>query len=293
MADSWPCAQRTLEILNILSKQWKIDLPEEASAIFARFHTKFGHYTEKSSKDSPAMINDRKPIMNQPGPQLMPVLPQQPPNSMPTFPMGKPGGSYWNQPSQSSTLPRPLNLQPQQQMQQMQQRQSFAQPMLPPQSAQDLFPHLQPTSTHSSPSIPAALPKSNSIDSGLPQRGQHPLQYTQTQQQQSQQQPQDTGSGVPTGSSGYAPSPGDMFGGVEQLLRDVGGGPGEWMVRDQSALAWGFGNWDLAQGDPDGWLGTAGEGMNGNGQLSGQGQGQLDDMEGLDGMEWNNGWVPQ
>ncbi|KAF2227106.1 fungal-specific transcription factor domain-containing protein [Elsinoe ampelina] len=297
IAECWPCAQRTLAILDTLSKQWKIDLPEEASTVLIRCNTKFGPYSEKPNKNSPALRNDRKPALTQTTAQPMSVLPQQPSARMQNqLPIGNTADTYWNQHGQSATLPRPLNLQPQHQFQQPPQRQQFIQPMAPPQSAQDLFPSLHPASTHSSPAIPAALTKSNSIDSGQPHRGQHPFQHTQDRQQyHQQQQQQDTGSGVPTGSSGHAPSAGDMFGGVEQLLRDVGGGPGEWMVRDQSALAWGFGNWDLSRNDPDGWLGSAGNVLNGNGNTMGQGDhGQdLEGMDHLGSMDWNEDWAPQ
>ena len=36
MADGWPCARRALVIMRILSKRWKIDLPDEAVVILAR-----------------------------------------------------------------------------------------------------------------------------------------------------------------------------------------------------------------------------------------------------------------
>lgn len=36
MADGWPCARRALVIIRILSKRWKIDLPDEAVVILAR-----------------------------------------------------------------------------------------------------------------------------------------------------------------------------------------------------------------------------------------------------------------
>ncbi|PSK59276.1 hypothetical protein B9Z65_3600 [Elsinoe australis] len=300
IAESWPCARRTLAILSTLGRQWKIEMPEEASAVLARCKTKFDPYLEKQTNTSPAL---KKPVISQPMPRPMQVLPQQPHQPLqPQYHTGKPTTAYWNQQSQLSSLPRPSNLQPQQpQHQSHTQHQPMLQ-NLPPQSASELHSTFHPTSTHTSPSIPAALVRPNSIDSGQPQRGQHPLQQSQIRQQHPVPQ-QDPGSGIPTSSSGHAPSPGDMFGGVEQLLRDVGGGAGEWMLRDQSALVWGFGNWDLGQSDPDGWLGQNGMdpmvGMNSNDVVGGsgrrpeqgQGQGQGQGMNGIEGMEGWGGWM--
>ncbi|PNS18354.1 Cutinase transcription factor 1 alpha [Sphaceloma murrayae] len=278
IAESWLCARRTLTILSTLSRQWKIDLPEEASAVLARCETKFGPYLEKANNSSPAMKNLPKAVTAQPAPMPMPVLPQHSNNQLqPQFLTGNFSTTYWMQQQHAAPLPHPLNMQPQPRQQTVQPRplQNFN---LPPQSAQDLHPTFHPPSTHTSPSIPAALPKSNSMDSGQPPRGHHPLQNSQAHTTTHQQRQPD--SGVPTGSSCGQPSPGDMFGGVDQLLRDVGGGAGEWMLRDQSALAWGFGNWDLGG---DEWLAGV-EGSNGG---TGQGQGPGTGIQGLDGWkEW-------
>lgn len=54
------------------------------------------------------------------------------------------------------------------------------------------------------------------------------------------------------GSSGpgrTAPSPSDMFGGVEQLLRDST----DWAFRDQAQMAAGFGNWNQVEVDSSPW----------------------------------------
>jgi hypothetical protein len=41
ISDSWLCARRTLAILSVLARQWKVDLPEEAAAVFERTDIKF------------------------------------------------------------------------------------------------------------------------------------------------------------------------------------------------------------------------------------------------------------
>lgn len=45
IAEDWLCARRTLSILSVLARKWKIDLPEEASTVFSRTDTKFGHFS--------------------------------------------------------------------------------------------------------------------------------------------------------------------------------------------------------------------------------------------------------
>ncbi len=45
IAEDWLCARRTLSILSVLARKWKIDLPEEASAVFARTDAKFGFFS--------------------------------------------------------------------------------------------------------------------------------------------------------------------------------------------------------------------------------------------------------
>lgn len=44
IAESWPCAHRTLRILDILARKWNVDLPNEARIILKRTHAKFGSW---------------------------------------------------------------------------------------------------------------------------------------------------------------------------------------------------------------------------------------------------------
>lgn len=56
IAEGWLCARRTLGILNVLSRKWRVDLPQEAAAVLARTEAKFGPYTisPKSSLSAPS-----------------------------------------------------------------------------------------------------------------------------------------------------------------------------------------------------------------------------------------------
>ena len=62
IADSWLCARRTLNILGVLVRKWKIQLPEEASVILSRTEAKFGSigpydaHSPRSDTNSPQTI---------------------------------------------------------------------------------------------------------------------------------------------------------------------------------------------------------------------------------------------
>ena len=49
IAEGWLCARRTLGILSVLAKRWKVELPEEAAAVLARTDEKFGPWNEIST----------------------------------------------------------------------------------------------------------------------------------------------------------------------------------------------------------------------------------------------------
>ena len=42
IAEGWLCARRTLSMLSMLTRRWKIEIPEEAAIVFARTDAKFG-----------------------------------------------------------------------------------------------------------------------------------------------------------------------------------------------------------------------------------------------------------
>jgi hypothetical protein len=76
IAESWLCARRTLAILSTLSRQWKVDLPDEAVSVFARTDVKFADWsqeihaqTPRSSISSPAMSPPPRAVI-QPSPNF-------------------------------------------------------------------------------------------------------------------------------------------------------------------------------------------------------------------------------
>lgn len=44
IAEDWPCARRTLSIISVLGRKWKVELPEEAAAILQRADERFGSF---------------------------------------------------------------------------------------------------------------------------------------------------------------------------------------------------------------------------------------------------------
>jgi hypothetical protein len=54
IAESWLCARRTLAILSVLSRQWKVELPEEAAAVLARTDAKFSAWSHDIKNRDPA-----------------------------------------------------------------------------------------------------------------------------------------------------------------------------------------------------------------------------------------------
>jgi hypothetical protein len=53
VAEDWPCARRTLCILSVLARKWKVELPDEASAVLLRADETYGTY---STSDVPSPV---------------------------------------------------------------------------------------------------------------------------------------------------------------------------------------------------------------------------------------------
>ncbi|KAF2459190.1 fungal-specific transcription factor domain-containing protein, partial [Lineolata rhizophorae] len=53
IAEGWLCARRTLCILSLLARKWRVDLPEEAATVLARTDAKFGPSYQESIQARP------------------------------------------------------------------------------------------------------------------------------------------------------------------------------------------------------------------------------------------------
>ncbi|KAI9800274.1 MAG: hypothetical protein M1833_003388 [Piccolia ochrophora] len=80
IAESWLVARRTLGVLRALVKRWKIDLPEEAAAVFERTEAKYGSSFDDassqrtSSASPPALANIALPLHQNQGPNTPPTV---------------------------------------------------------------------------------------------------------------------------------------------------------------------------------------------------------------------------
>jgi hypothetical protein len=194
IAEGWICARRTLGILSVLAKRWKIELPEEADAVLKRTDSKFGPWSEvhtpKPSHRDPAQILDQHPS---PADQASPSL--QP---------------YRMNIANVST-PQYLNRMPQNN------------------NSVSIDPY-----TRSSESLPPSDPNA--------------LAYMRTQHHRATPSAASLSAPTPAstqgrqsidGQSTAGNSPSQMFGGVDQLIREGQ----DWIFRDQTQLANGFDNW--------------------------------------------------
>ncbi|CAD0088732.1 unnamed protein product [Aureobasidium vineae] len=192
IGEGWLGARRTLSILSVMARKWKVELPEEAATVLARADAKFGTH----STDTPSPMARRASMMAmmgaseaQPAQRAQQPLPQQ--------------RAAWTQAQQAIFANASAPMYGQVPFNAAQAASPFA---LPPQSASDIratnYPSAQST------------PFTNGLQS---------LNAAES----------------PTATYTAAASPSDMFGGVEQLLRESQ----DWVFRDQAQLASGFGNW--------------------------------------------------
>lgn len=76
IAEGWLCARRTLSMLSMLTRRWKIEVPEEAAMVLARTDAKFGQlrpYSHSSEATSPTPNRQTSPT-NQPAMKQDPNL---------------------------------------------------------------------------------------------------------------------------------------------------------------------------------------------------------------------------
>ncbi|KAL5399977.1 hypothetical protein PMIN03_012588 [Paraphaeosphaeria minitans] len=77
IAEGWLCARRTLGILSVLAKRWKVQLPEEATTVLARTDAKYGPWTDVTTpkpakRDMEAIEEEQKPANADSSPALQP-----------------------------------------------------------------------------------------------------------------------------------------------------------------------------------------------------------------------------
>ncbi|KAG4429906.1 Nitrogen assimilation transcription factor nit-4 [Cadophora sp. M221] len=220
IAEDWLCARRTLSILSVLARKWKIDLPDEAATVFTRTDSKFGFF---STADVPSpkheLVVATPPSNNTSPPRAMHAVPQQQSHARPQTQLQQSLYSYL--PDARSNAATSLSMAtPNKQSNTSQNRENFAnglgsmnmpsEPIVPTVP----YPRHNYSNSASSMTISAMTPNND-----LPR----------------------TNSGVTSEASGSMTrqvSPSTMFGGVEALVESQ-----DWWLRDQASLALGFDNW--------------------------------------------------
>lgn len=207
IGEMWTCARRTLRILSIMAEKWKTELPEEAASTFSRTRTRWGS-TEPVRSPS---LSDHSPLPSPPAAQ--PVTMAQPSLSHPPV-------MAQNMAPNISYMPNGFFVAPSPSEQEFPQtRRSSGNYSLPPRSAAELgrgSNRLRPSTN-------------------LTQGQQDAWNAHQAARLQASNQ------SVSSGSSGKrSTDPSILFGGVESLMEESQ----DWWLKDQSALATGFNNWN-------------------------------------------------
>ncbi|KAJ8060362.1 hypothetical protein OCU04_010692 [Sclerotinia nivalis] len=232
IADDWLCARRTLSILSVLARKWNIDLPAEASAIFSRTDSRFGHFSTADVPSPKAEVIVHTPssasspphLQTSPHPQSLARSQSHLQKSLYSYPTDSKvplTNSLMNDTSTESSLTGLHNIV----------------------SVQRDHPDPISYSTHVSPV--SAYHPSHTIYT-------HPAQSFSPSIANSASR----GNNSPLTSGNRHVSPSTMFGGVEQLVQSQ-----DWWLQDQVSLAVGFENW------MGGGIGVSAPG-NGHGHIS-------------------------
>ena len=231
IAEGWLCARRTLGILSVLAKRWKVELPEEAAAVLARTDEKFGPWNEISTPKAvraEPMLTPGDEHATSPTPKFSPSLQPYSSNSNGIF--ARPASSS-NAAAAAhvSHLPRPS-------------------------ASSSSFAYASESFTRDPSSIPP-------VDIAYPRLQRHPsdpMNHTSPNNTTANGHNAATPASTQArqsfdGGSSVGASPSQMFGGVDQLIREGQ----DWIFRDQTQLASGFDNWASADlGDVAGWFGA-------------------------------------
>jgi hypothetical protein len=203
IAEGWLCARRTLGILSVLAKRWKVEMPEEAAAVLSRTDTKFGPWNEISTPKATCRQSlsprDQQPSpADQASPSLQPYSMNMTNIKTPQF-FNNRGG-----PNNSSSVSND--------------------------------PSARPSSTHSIPPSDAnALAYTRTQHhAGTPQNSTSAATFNAPTPASTQGR-----RSIDAGQTTAGNSPSQLFGGVDQLMREGQ----DWIYQDQAQLATDFENW--------------------------------------------------
>lgn len=214
IAEDWLCARRTLSILSVLARKWKIELPEEASLVLARTDIKYGTF---STSDVPSPKSEITST-----PTLVPSTPQRqfqvetPPKAQAQY--------FVPQSSNTNVAPAMNSM-------------DFAFTNSNGLTNIVNMPARMPNIVSPAPSPRAggsmSLPPDSAMQLAQPysQRHAYPMNSQNAQSH--------TSATSAPGATARQVSPSTMFGGVDALVESQ-----DWWLRDQAMLAVDFNNWD-------------------------------------------------
>ncbi|KUJ16215.1 uncharacterized protein LY89DRAFT_646684 [Mollisia scopiformis] len=268
IAEDWLCARRTLSILSVLARKWKIDLPEEAATVFTRTDLKYGFF---STADVPSPKQE--------------LIVSTPPSTQTSPPRTVQVQSQIQPPPQ----PQHNRVRSQNQLQQSlysyhpEARSMAANPPIPsisrPNSIQNNMSPAMPSREFNSNGIGSMAIPNESLVSAVPYSS-HLYNNSSASISRNTMSPTSdlarTNSGNMSEVSGPTTrqvSPNTLFGGVDALVESQ-----DWWLRDQASLAIGFDNW-MSNGTSD----LSGGGNTGlNNSINGSGtQDIVDPMAGV------------
>jgi hypothetical protein len=249
IAEDWLCARRTLSVLSVLARKWKIELPEEASTVLARTDAKYGTFSTADVPSPKADVTTTPMSATAGSPNVVQVhspqkaqsqhyVPQETKYISTTASMGSSGLLSHSLPNTSSIAPH---------------TQAAISPIPSPRinGAMSLPPEI---------AVRPATPYLPQQHYTMTNSGTNSLSQTQSA----------------SAMASSAGSPSMIFGGVDALVESQ-----NWWLKDQASLAVGFDNWGSMEG-LDG-TGMAGLGSNnffipssGSGDLKGVGFGDED-----------------
>jgi hypothetical protein len=227
IAEDWLCARRTLSILSVLARKWKIDLPEEASTVFTRTDSKYGFF---STADVPSPKADLV-VQTPPPTTSLPRVQQR------TEPATSQAQMRQNQLQQSlySYLPE-VQIQ----------HQNAPSHVIPTSAPHQQHTMMSPAQPRQNTSLGNMNLPNDSLIGTIPYP-RHPYNNTSTRTmsnvggsdlRRSDSAVLSEASTTNTNTMTRQVSPSTMFGGVDALVESQ-----DWWLRDQASLAVGFDNW--------------------------------------------------
>jgi hypothetical protein len=243
IAEDWLCARRTLSILSVLARKWKIELPEEASTVLSRTDAKYGFFStaDVPSPKADLVVQTPPSVTASPSHVQQKVVEQK---RTPALNYTQLQQGLYSYPIDTQSM-RPNNT-------------SNPQENLPSQYQTNMLSNAQPRQSNgvgnmnishdtTASAMPYKTAYSNSLSRSVP-AGASDLRHSDSAVMS------DATSASTSMTRQVSPS--TIFGGVDALVESQ-----DWWLRDQASLAVGFDNW-MGGGNNADMSGAANSGIN-------------------------------